>query len=109
MFGINDLVATLKAMHSQLMNIGRLLNTIHQEQLKMAVDLSALQAQVQQNTTVEQSAVTLIQGLAQQLQAAQNDPAAIQSIINSLNSSANSLADAITANTPSQASSPASS
>lgn len=66
----------------------------------MAADLTSLQAQVEQTTTVEQSAVTLIQGIAAQLTAAQGDPAAVQAIIAQLNRSATSLAAAIAANTP---------
>jgi hypothetical protein len=63
-------------------------------------DLSALQAQVAANVSVEQSAITLIQGLAAQLAANANDPAAISAMATSLQTSAASLAAAITANTP---------
>ena len=62
--------------------------------------LAALQAQVAQNTTVEASAVTLIQGLAAQITAAGTDPAALAALTTSLNTSATALAAAITANTP---------
>lgn len=62
--------------------------------------LAALQQQVQQNTTVEASAVTLIQGLAAQIAAAGTDPVALAALTSSLNASATSLAAAIAANTP---------
>ena len=71
----------------------------------MSTQLTALQAQVAQNTSVEQSAATLINGLASQLAAAiaaQNngDTAALPALQSELASSATALAAAITANTP---------
>ena len=63
-------------------------------------DLTALTAQVAATTTVEQSAITLIQGLAAQIAAAGTDPAALAALTTSLNTSATALSAAITANTP---------
>jgi len=64
--------------------------------------LDALKAQVDANTTLEGSAVTLIQGIAAQLQAALagNDPAKVQALVDELQASAAPLAAAIAANTP---------
>ena len=59
-----------------------------------------LTAQVAQNTSVEESAVTLINGLAAQLAAAGTDPAKLTALQTSLAASAKDLAAAITANTP---------
>jgi hypothetical protein len=67
--------------------------------------LTDLQTQVAQNTTVEGSAVTLIQGIATQIAAAvaaspgTPDPALV-TLTQQLQSSATALAAAITANTP---------
>jgi hypothetical protein len=71
--------------------------------------LSDLQAQVAANTSVEASAVTLIQGLAAQIAtaAAASDTAALQALSSQLNSSASALAAAITANTPAAPPAPA--
>jgi hypothetical protein len=66
----------------------------------LATSLAALQAQVAQNTQVEGSAVTLIQGIAAQLAASANDPAAISALATQLNTSATALAAAVAANTP---------
>jgi hypothetical protein len=63
-------------------------------------DLTALTAQVAQNTSVEASAVTLIQGLAAQITAAGTDPVALATLTSQLNASAAALSAAITANTP---------
>jgi hypothetical protein len=69
----------------------------------LMADLTALTAAVTQNTTVEASAVTLIQGLAAQISANLTDPVALASLTNQLNTSATALAAAITANTPTTA------
>ena len=62
-------------------------------------ELSTLKAQVDKNTSIEESAVTLIQGMAAQMQAAKEDPAAIQALADELNASASDLSAAIQANT----------
>jgi len=64
--------------------------------------LDDLKAQVEANTQLEASAVTLIQGIAQQLKdaIAAGDPVALAALAEQLHNSAASLADAITANTP---------
>jgi hypothetical protein len=72
---------------------------------QMAFDLTALRAAVANEQTVEQSAITLMQGLATQLNnlIANNpntvNPADIQAIIDGLNQNAKTLANAVTANT----------
>lgn len=66
----------------------------------MSVELDALTVQVAANTTVEESAVTLLNGLAAQIQALKNDPVALQALATSLKGSGDDLAAAITANTP---------
>lgn len=64
------------------------------------MDLKALQDEVTRDRDVNQSAVTLITGLAAQLEAAKNDPAAIQALADELRSNSDALAGAVTANTP---------
>ncbi len=66
----------------------------------IVADLTALTNQVAQNTTVEQSAITLIQGLAGQIQAAGTDQTKLNQLVSTLQTSAANLAAAITANTP---------
>jgi hypothetical protein len=62
--------------------------------------LSDLTAQVQASTTVETSAVTLIQGIAAQITAAGGNPTALAALTAQLNASAAALAAAVVANTP---------
>jgi hypothetical protein len=68
-------------------------------------ELDDLTAQVKQTTTVEASAVLLINGIATKLAAlvanGTVDPAAVSALSNELKSSADALSAAIAANTPS--------
>ena len=86
--------------HQQQTNalLSRLLN--QEKQVMSALD--DLTAQVQANTSAEQSAVQLIQGLAKQITDAVNsdDSSALESLAQQLNSSAAALGAAVTANTP---------
>lgn len=68
----------------------------------ISANLQALMTQVAQNTSVEASAVTLIQGIAAQLSAAlaNSDDAALPALVASLNTSATALGAAVAANTP---------
>ncbi len=63
-------------------------------------DLTSLIAQVAENTTVEASAITLINGLAVQIAAAGTDPTKLAALQTQLKTSSDALAAAITANTP---------
>ena len=98
----------------------KLLHTLHANQLlilqkldllltqgnKMAVDITALTAEVANNTTVEASVVALVQSLAAQLAALANNTAdaatqtALNALVTQLQSNDASLAAAVTANTP---------
>ncbi len=71
-----------------------------QEAMQMSA-LDDLTAAVQQTQNLEQSAVTLIQGLAKQITdaVASNDTAALTDLASKLNTSAAELAAAVTANT----------
>ena len=68
----------------------------------MSDELSALQASVAKNTTVTQSAITLIQGIKTALDAAiaSGDPAALTALSASLDADDTALAAAVSANTP---------
>lgn len=78
------------------------LNTLKERIDKMAGELDALKAAVQANTTVEESAITLLQGLKAKLDAAiaAGDPAALTALSNDIGAETAKLAAAVTANTP---------
>jgi hypothetical protein len=88
----DDLLAEL---HQQHMLLEQLLA---KETTAMAL-LDDLQAKVNENSTVIGSAVTLIQGLVAQIQAAQNDPVKMQTLLAELSASTQALAEAV-ANVP---------
>jgi chromosome segregation ATPase len=85
--------------HKQDKLLTVLAEVLRQEKI-MAADLTQLEAQVKANTDAEASAVTLLTQLSDMLKSAQNDPAKVQAIADSLKSSATALAAAIVANTP---------
>jgi phage-related protein len=77
-----------------------LLERINRKVNQEMSDLTALTTEVQNNTAVDTSAITLLNGLAAQLAAIANDPAAIQALADELSLSSASLAEAVLANTP---------
>lgn len=68
----------------------------------MALDLNALTASVQANTDAEQSAITLITQLADEIRANAGDQAAVDALATQLQDQAASLAAAVVANTPAE-------
>lgn len=62
--------------------------------------MAELEAAVTRNTDVDESVLTLIAGISQQLKDAQGDPAQIADIIAKLDANTQKMADAVTANTP---------
>ncbi|MBS1803542.1 MAG: hypothetical protein JST28_09245 [Acidobacteria bacterium] len=72
-------------------------------------DLAQLETSVANETTVEQSAIALLNGLSQQLKdaLASGDPARIQAIIDHVDANSAALAAAVTANTPATTAPPA--
>jgi hypothetical protein len=66
---------------------------------KLSEAVAALRAQVEMNTSIEQSAILLIQGIAAQLAELSGDPAAVEALAAQLKSSADALAAAVAANT----------
>lgn len=65
----------------------------------MALDLSALTAEVTRQGTVDNSASALILGLAAKFEAVKGDPAAIQALVDAARLNNDKLQDAVTANT----------
>jgi chromosome segregation ATPase len=76
-----------------------MLKTINRKVNEMSAVLDRLTQQVSETKTVIDSAILLIQGLRDQLIAAQNDPERIQELIDELDASEQSLAQAVSDNT----------
>lgn len=85
---------------SRLKTIINLMIQIKRGEEIMTAELDALKAEVTHVKDVELSAVTLIQGLAAQIAAAHDDPAALLDLTSQLHDSAEALAAAIVAGTP---------
>ena len=66
----------------------------------MSQELDDLEAKITANDEVDQSAITLLQGLKQMLDNAGTDPAKLKALSDQLAASSQKLADAIVANTP---------
>ncbi len=99
----------LEIVNSKLDFILLNLKQLIKKETEMSQQLTDLQAAVAQEITVEQSAITLLNGLAAQLAAAGTDPAALQTLHDQILASSNALAAAVTANTPAAATQPQSS
>jgi len=93
-------VVTDENVTKKLDKILQILGDIQRKEETMSVELDALTIQVTSNTDVENSAILLIQGIAAQLSAIKDDPAKIAALATSLKVSADNLAAAILANTP---------
>lgn len=79
------------------------LGLVIEKEIAMAGELDALKAEVARNTDVDSSAVTLLNGLAAKIQELINaggNPADFQALADNLKNSSDSLAAAVTANTP---------
>lgn len=65
-------------------------------------DLTKLQADVANETTLDQSVITLLTNLAAEIKAAGTDQAALDAITTQMEQNASALATAVAANTPAQ-------
>ena len=66
----------------------------------MSAELDRLTASVAAEDTVIDSAVALINGLAQQIRDHANDPAALNALADDIDAKSAALSEAVTANTP---------
>lgn len=91
----NDLKTAVDLLH-------RINKRLMQLETRLMSALDNLRAQVERNTSVTDSAITLLQGLKAQLDnaIASGDPAAVQAVADNLGAETDKLAAAVTANTP---------
>jgi hypothetical protein len=98
MFGICS-NKKLKILNRKLDIILAYLEKMQRKENIMSIELDTLILQVEENREIEASAIVLIQGLADQIAAAQDDPVKIAELAATLKASADALGAAITANT----------
>ena len=78
----------------------QIVETLASQGALMAGELARLQTEVTEMSGAVDSAITLINGLAQQIRDLATDPAALNALADSLDSKANELAAAVVANSP---------
>src|SRR5690348_13468413 len=103
LFGRSRRRARLSAIEAKLDRVLALLGETSKQRGDIMTTLADIKAKVEAETTVEQSAITLMGGLSQQLKDAianGADPAVLQSIADELDANNASLAAAVSANTP---------
>jgi hypothetical protein len=90
-----------EAIHA-IARIERVVERLHREGHKIMATLADIQAAVAAEKTVEDSVITLLGQISQQLKdaIAANDPAAMQAVVDQIDANAKALSDAVTANTP---------
>lgn len=94
---IEDLLKTVKLQNQQ--QIGLLLSLFAGGRI-MSQEMDALVAAVEANTTVDQSVITYLQGIAQQVQDAAGDRARSLTLAATIKSSTDAVTAALLANTP---------
>jgi hypothetical protein len=88
---IDESAEAIPAWAKQILSLGE----------KIMAKLADLEAQVKANTTVVESAMTLIAGIAQRIVDAGGDPAKLDALVTELQTEDQKLADAMVTNTPS--------
>lgn len=96
----HDVYVHLEMDTHQLDRVEAALSTLINQGKIMSKELDDLQAQVEANTSVDQSAIALLNGLSAQITALKNDPVKLQAFADSLRNSSADLSAAVTANTP---------
>ena len=81
-----------------LTKLDAILTLLSQQGVAMSAELDALTVKVQETTTIEQSAIELLNGLSVQIASLKTDPAALQALADQLSSKSAELAAAIQAN-----------
>jgi hypothetical protein len=97
---LNLTIRDERTLNALLTRVEQKLDAIAAQEKTQMDAITALQAEVARNTTVEKSALTLIQGLHDQIVAAGTDPAALKAITDQLAANDDELVAAIVRNTP---------
>ena len=95
----------VRGIHARFDYLERVLARLSNDEGTIMAAIDDLKAEVARNTTVEQSALTLITGLSSQLAAAiaSGDMGQVQAVADTLKANDDQLAAAVAANTPAAA------
>lgn len=95
---LRDLVAG--PVNQQLNRIERKLGVVQEQGEAIMADIAQLETAVAEETSVQRSAITLLENLSQMVKDAGTDPVKLQAVVDQINSNKSALAAAVTANTP---------
>lgn len=84
----------------RLADVLALLNQLTIQGEETMADLTALQGEIMENTDVTESVRLLVSRLADEIEAASGDQAALDDLVDQLRTNDTTLADLVTANTP---------
>jgi phosphoglycolate phosphatase-like HAD superfamily hydrolase len=88
-----------KEINSKLDTIIKMLVESKKKEIHMSKELDELQAAVEENTTVDQSIMTLVDGMAAQIEALKDDPAKLVALAKALRDSSALTVAKVLANT----------
>lgn len=94
---MHELMHVLRRMERKL---NLLLRNTRKMEHEMSVEFDDLKREVEESRTVTESAAALIQGLADEIRANKDDPAALEELAKALDAQTQSLASSVSANTP---------
>jgi hypothetical protein len=95
-------IRTLRSIDRKLDEVIGLLQTLVEKETIMSQATDNLASAVQRETSVVSSVTTLISGLASQIKQTSTDPQ-VQALADQINANSDTLANAVTTNTPAQA------
>lgn len=97
MIGLHHFIHMDEDVVTQLKKLNKKVNIL-------MANMNDLRSAVERNNSLEDSVLTMLQGISQQLKdaQAQNDPQAIQQVIDQLDANNQRMADAVAANTPAE-------
>ena len=99
MADVTDLTARVLTLEGR---VDYLIALVERQGVTMSAQLDNLTAQVQRMSTVVQSVLTLVSGLAAQIEAGKDDPAKMQALADELKGDADQLAQDVASNTTAQ-------
>ena len=95
----NNIIVDSKGIHKKLDKILKGIELLKKGITHMSLELDDLEIAVKENTDLDDSIVTLVNGLATQVAALKNDPVKLQALAVSLRAKSAAIAAAILANT----------
>lgn len=96
---MEEIIDLLRSIDHRLASNNALLAIIARQEVKMSQATDNLATAVQRETSVVSSVTTLISGLASQIKQTSTDPQ-VQALADQINANSDTLASAVTANTP---------